>query len=301
MSQTPTRYRSAEEDSARWLGFSYRPGDIVISTRSKSGTTWMQMICALLIFRTPDLPEPLAQLSPWLDWLVVPADDVYARLEAQQHRRFVKTHTPLDGIPLDDRATYLVVARHPLDAAVSLYHQGENIDRARVRELTGQPEPDGPAAGRLPPREWLLEWIDRDADPREDMDSLPGYMWHLSDAWARREAANVELFHYADLSADLDSQMRRLAARLGISVPESVWPELVTAARFAAMRDRARRLAPDPSGVLKDSTAFFRQGRSGSGRQLLTDAELDRYASRVAQLAPPDLLDWLHRAGLAPP
>src|SRR4030095_14686803 len=114
------RYTSPDEDSARWDGFPFRPGDIVISTRSKSGTTWMQMICALLIFRTPDLPAPLSTLSPWLDWLVTPRDEVYARLEAQQHRRFIKTHTPLDGVPLDPRVTYIVVARHTLDMAVSL-------------------------------------------------------------------------------------------------------------------------------------------------------------------------------------
>jgi Sulfotransferase domain len=74
----------------------------------------MQMICALLVFQSPDLPEPLASLSPWLDWLGAPRDEVYGQLAAQQHRRFIKTHTPLDGIPLDARATYVVVARHPL-------------------------------------------------------------------------------------------------------------------------------------------------------------------------------------------
>jgi Sulfotransferase domain len=115
----PVRYRSAEEDSARWIGFPFREGDIVISTRSKTGTTWVQMICALLIFRTPELPEPLGQLSPWLDHLITPREEVYARLASQRHRRFVKTHTPLDGIPLDPRATYIVTARHPLDMAVS--------------------------------------------------------------------------------------------------------------------------------------------------------------------------------------
>ena len=99
------------------------------------------MICALLIFRTPQLPAPLAQLSPWLDHLIVPPEQVYARLTAQDHRRFIKTHTPLDGILLDSRATYIVTARHPLDMAVSLYHQGDNIDRVRLRQLTGQPEP----------------------------------------------------------------------------------------------------------------------------------------------------------------
>lgn len=52
------RYRSTDEDSARWQGFSFREGDIVISTRSKHGTTWMQMILLLLIHRRPHLPPP---------------------------------------------------------------------------------------------------------------------------------------------------------------------------------------------------------------------------------------------------
>ena len=77
----------------------------------------MQMICALLVLQRPDLPAPLWQMSPWLDWLGEPIDDVCAQLEAQQHRRFIKTHTPLDGIPIDSRATYIVVGRHPLDMA----------------------------------------------------------------------------------------------------------------------------------------------------------------------------------------
>lgn len=113
MPERPVRYRSDDEDSDRWTDFVFRPGDIVISTRSKSGTTWMQMICALLIFQTTELPERLNALSPWLDFLGTPKDEAYERLAAQDHRRFIKTHTPLDGIPLDDRVAYIVVARHP--------------------------------------------------------------------------------------------------------------------------------------------------------------------------------------------
>jgi aryl sulfotransferase len=297
MPEPPVRYRSDEEDSARWAGFPFRPGDIVISTRSKSGTTWLQMICALLVFQTPDLPAPLPRLSPWLDWLVIPRDEIYARLSAQDHRRFIKTHTPLDGIPLDPGATYIVVGRHPLDMAVSLYHQGDNINRARVRQLTGQPEPDRPPPPRPPVREWLLRWIGRDARPQQEMDSLPGVMWHLSDAWARRDEPNVVLVHYDDLSADLDGEMRRLAARLGITVPGKTWASLVQAATFGQMRAAASRVSPDPGDVLNDPAAFFRRGRSGAGRELLTPDELARYYARAAQLAPPGLLSWLHRAG----
>jgi aryl sulfotransferase len=83
----------------------------------------------------PEAPAPLAHLSPWLDWLVMPLDTVLDRLAAQTHRRFIKTHTPLDGVPISPLATYIVVARHPLDAAVSLYHQGSNMNRERLREL----------------------------------------------------------------------------------------------------------------------------------------------------------------------
>jgi aryl sulfotransferase len=292
---TPVRYRSDDEDSARWLDFAFRPGDIVLSTRSKSGTTWMQMICAVLVLGTADLPAPLPDLSPWLDWLVVPQQQVYDRLAAQQHRRFIKTHTPLDGVPLDARVAYIVVARHPLDMAVSLYHQGDNIDRARLRQLTGAPPPSGPEPARRPLHPWLLDWIAVDRDPRRALDSLPGVMWHLRDAWQRRHEPNVLLVHYDDLRSDLDSEMHRIAAWLDIDVPADLWPGLVQAATFDRMRQRAGDLAPDSGGVLKDSRAFFRTGRSGAGRDVLSAEELSSYHERAARLAPSDLLAWLHR------
>lgn len=290
----PVRYRSPEEDSVRWIGFPFRQGDIVISTRSKSGTTWVQMICALLIFQTPELPAPLGQLSPWLDHLTRTCDEVYAQLDAQSHRRFIKTHTPLDGIPFDPAVTYIVTARHPLDMAVSLYRQGDNIDRLRLAELTGVPQSPGPRTGRKPLRGWLVDWINHSADPHEELDSLPGVMWHLSGAWARRGEPNVVLVHYDDLSLDLEGQMRRLADHLGIPIPEPNWPALVQAATFEQMRARANQLVPAPD-ILKSNAAFFYRGRSGARHEVLSDKEIARYYERAAQMAPPDMLAWLHR------
>jgi aryl sulfotransferase len=298
MSMIPVRYRSPDEDSGRWKGFPFRQGDIIISARSKSGTTWVQMICALLVFQAPDLPAPLSELSPWLDSLITPLPEVRERLEAQRHRRFIKTHTPLDGLPIDARATYIVAARHPLDMAVSLYHQGENLDRVRIRQLTGQPEPIRPPKPRTPLHEWLLDWIDNDASPREEMDSLPGVMWHLSDAWRRRREPNIVLVHYNDLLTDLEGQMRRIALLLGVEVPEHLWPVLVDAATFSSMSSRAEELAPDASGILKSPAAFFRRGTSGSGRDLLNDSELAHYSDRVDRMGPADLLTWLHRGSI---
>jgi hypothetical protein len=270
----------------------------VISTRSKTGTTWVQMICALLIFQKPSLDAPVGWYSPWLDRLTHPKEEIFARLAAQQHRRFIKTHSPLDGVPIDPRATYIVVGRHPLDSAVSLYYQGQNINRARQRELTeevtGQPMPAHADRPRKPVREWLLDWIDNQASPQQEMDSIRGVFWHDGDAWARRSAPNVVLLHYAELSADLDGQMRQLATRLGISVPDRTWPDLVEGATFASMREQAETITGGGQ-ILNSAAAFFRRGTSGAGRELLTEDELAHYYARAAELAPADMLEWLHR------
>src|SRR5215213_4758210 len=134
--QTPrTRYRAIVADSGRWDGFAFRPGDIIISTPPKSGTTWTQMLCALLIFDGPAFPAPLGDLSPWLDMSIRPLAEVTAALAAQTHRRFIKTHTPLDGLPLHADVTYLVVGRDPRDVAISREKHAANMDFARFLEL----------------------------------------------------------------------------------------------------------------------------------------------------------------------
>jgi hypothetical protein len=89
--------------------------------------------------------------------------------------------------------------------------------------------------------------------------------------------------------------MRRIATLLGTDVAEDEWPALVQAATFDSMKAAARSVVPDRSGVLKNPGAFFRRGRSGAGREVLSTGELERYHARARELAPPDLLAWLHR------
>jgi aryl sulfotransferase len=267
-------YRTPEDDSTRWHDFPFRPGDIVVSTSHKCGTTWTQTICALLVFQEPDLPGSLADLSPWLDQSLLPVGEVYARLSAQRHRRVIKTHTPLDGLPLDPRVSYIVVGRDPLDVCISRFRFCNEEPALRVE---------------MSERDWLLQWIDRDD---WEPDSLNRLMWHISDAWTRRDEPNVILTHYADLSADLGAEMRRLAARLAITVPDDTWPELSEAATFRRMRARSEQLIPCGVDPVKN---FFRSGRSGAGRTLLTAKEYAGYRERIADLAPSDLANWLAR------
>jgi aryl sulfotransferase len=283
---------------ARWASFPFRKGDIVISTPPKSGTTWMQMICALLIFQTPQLSAPIPQLSGWVDWHHTPRDEAFARLAAYKHRRFIKTHAPLSAMVVDPRVSYIVMGRNLLDLAVSLYHHNINMETNPVDPGT-RPRPAQPGRDphQMTEREWLLHWID-DAPPPGHPDepfSLPHLASQLSDSWSRRDEPNIVLVHYEDLSADLEGQMRRLAGRLGITIPEEKWPELVHAATFDQMRASADRLTPFPGLNSHGNQAFFRKGTSGGGRALLAEDELTYFYQRAAKLISPDLLAWLHR------
>jgi aryl sulfotransferase len=287
----------ASEDNERWDGFEHRAGDIVISTRTKCGTTWMQMICALLVFQDPDLPAPLAEISPWLDWDVEPLATVTDRLAAQTRRRIIKTHTPLDGIPIHPDVTYIVVGRHPLDVAVSLHHHRANLDRARIAELTRTP------LGFPPPEtlpRWFREWAGGEVPPEVQLDTLRGLVHHVRDAIEPRPDADVVLVHYRDLADDLEGQMRSLASRLGIAVPDATWPALIDAASFGSMKRSATKHAPDRLGIIRDADAFFRGGRTGDGLAAFSSDELAFYGSRVRELADPDLVRWLEHGGPPP-
>ncbi len=290
LTQAPRRYKSPQQDSARWDDFPLREGDIVVSSPAKAGTTWVQMICALLVFQTPELPKPLSALSPWLDQLFTPQDQMYAQLAEQEHRRVIKTHVPLDGLPLDPRVSYLVVNRHPLDRALSMYHQVANVRAEWLRAFNSDQDSEK-YSGRA--REYLLNWCRAGESDGWEQDVAAAELHHPLDAWNRRDEPNVRLLHYEDLCADLEGQMAALAEWLGITVDPAVWPELVRAATFDEMKGRAEHLAPDKE-ILADPAEFFRSGRSGGARGVLTDADLDAYHERVGALAPKPFLDWLH-------
>jgi len=299
------QYKSVVANSERWDGFRFRDDDIVISTPAKCGTTWMQMLCALAIFQTPDLPGRLTELSPWLDMQTAPRDEVVAALDAQQHRRFIKTHTPLDGLPFDERVTYICVGRDPRDVAVSWDNHFENINlevflgaRAAAVGLDDLAEvmADGPPIPSADPRERFWEWVDSDRPPGAGDSTLRATLEHLATFWDVRGEPNVVLFHYTDLKADLDGEFRRLASALSIDLDESKVSDLVTAAGFEQMRGRAEQLAPEvkTDGFWNDTSRFFHVGGSGQWQAYMGPEDAKRYEARVAELATDELAAWAH-------
>src|SRR3954451_9134777 len=247
------RYRGRTSDSARWERFTFRDDDVVISTPSKCGTTWMQNIVGMLLLDRTDLGAPISELSPWLDMLLRSDDEVFGVFDAQTHRRWIKTHTPLDGVPMHPTVTYITVIRHPLDVAMSDRDHSVNQDVERFRQLreavVGELDPVLAATWPTPPEdatEYLRWFIDNDLPPSgSGPNGLADFCDQARTYWDRRHFPNVRLFHYQDLRTDLDGEMRRVARALGVAVDDQRWPEFVDAATLQSMRARAATTAPE--------------------------------------------------------
>jgi hypothetical protein len=298
------RYRSFIFDSARWDGFALRPDDVIVTTPAKAGTTWTQMICVSLILGPPPWSGSLAEISPWLEMNVEPVADVHTRLAAQEHRRVIKTHTPLDGLPTSPGVRYICVGRDPRDVGLSWDGHIQNTDMERTvtarisavgtddfDELGIDPTNPPPPPPEDPTERFRL-FVDNDELALHG-GSLLGFAHHIGRAWAARNRDDVLLLHYADLRANRSAEMRRIAAFLGIHLDDDEWPALVEAAGLDAMRARADELAPAvSSNIWNDNQKFFAQGRLG-GWQSLPAEVLEHYDQRATELFAPELRQWL--------
>ena len=141
-------FQSAAIDSTYWNDFAFRDDDIIIGTYAKSGTTWVQQIVPQLIFNGEE-GLPVAKMSPWLDFRLPPLEEKLPGIEAQEHRRFIKTHLPVDALVFSQAAKYIYIARDGRDVVWSFYnhhyymndiflrrHKGPTISRPLVGTAT---------------------------------------------------------------------------------------------------------------------------------------------------------------------
>jgi len=287
-------YRNHHLDSTRWEGFVPRDDDIVVTTAYKAGTTWTQRILASLILGPT--PLELTGASPWIDARFLgPIEPILASLEAQTHRRFVKSHLAADGLPYLPQVKYLVVGRDTRDVFMSLWnHYSGYTDTAYA--LFNDADRPGPELPRAPasPRELWPRWISEGWFEWEP-DGWPfwSHHHHLSTWWQSRNADNIMFVHYGDLSTDTRGEIQRIAEFLGIEVPEESWPSLLRSVTLETMRTEAQRAGDTSSLVFEGGAArFFFQGRNGRWRDVLDEADLAMYDAAAAQLDP-SLRKWL--------
>lgn len=291
VARPPTReYRSPVWDNRRWQHFLHRPGDVFVCTPPKCGTTWMQTIVATLFFPDGDAPGSVLTIAPWLDARFDPIEDIVARLDAQRHRRSIKTHTPADGIPWYADASYIVVGRDGRDAFMSFVNHVRNMRPDVVAALIASAIEEGIEPAPRPSPEdlhaFFASWLESGT-----------FFEHIGSYWARRDEPNLLFVHYDDLKADLAGEMRRVAAFLGIEIATDRWPALVERCTFASMRARGDEIGEFDRYFVGGAETFLYKGTNGRWRDVLTNDELAAYQRAVAELLPADAARWLAGRG----
>lgn len=299
LTRAPVReIRSWYCDSRHWDGYQPRAGDVVIATPPKVGTTWTQQIVNLLIFQSVE-PRPVNQLSPWIDnRFRGPVEAMLETIEAQTHRRFLKSHLPLDGLPIYDEVRYIHVARGGRDACMSyLNHINAYVPAAWARlDAAGLADPLIGRSVPRPPRtarEFFHHWMLRGEDSAGTMMSESFFDIERS-FWAGRDRSNLLLVHYNDLKADLRGEMERIADFLNIEVAEALWPDLVDAATFDSMkRDGAALLPGMEFGFEGGVETFLNKGTNDRWQAVLSEEDNVLYAQRLDEELSPGLKAWL--------
>lgn len=74
-----------------------------------------------------------------MDLRLPPKEVKFAALEAQTHRRVIKTHLPVDALRMSPDAKYVYVARDGRDVAWSLYNHYANANDDWYRAINDTP------------------------------------------------------------------------------------------------------------------------------------------------------------------
>lgn len=288
----PTKTRELHNhhfDSTIWNDFKFRDDDIIIATYAKSGTTWMQQIVAQMLFGG-DPTLPVAEMSPWLDLRVPPKEIKLPQVEAQTHRRMLKTHLPVDALVFSPRAKYVYIARDARDVVWSMYNHHANANAHWYAALNDSPGRVGPPIAPPPAdiRQYWHDWLKQDGHP----------FWPFWDSlrswWQIRALPNVLFVHFNALKRDMPGEMQRIAAFLDIPIDEARWPDIVSYCSFDWMKQNAAISVP-LGGAFWDGGAatFINKGVNGRWTDTLSPEESMEYEARAERELGKDCARWL--------
>ena len=285
-------YQNHTLDSTRWEHYSPRQDDIVVATAGKSGTTWVQIIVMHLIFQDLQV-RPINETSPWYEVRFRDFEEIQSTLERQSHRRVIKTHLPLDGLPYYEQVKYIVVGRDARDVFMSWWNFyggfGDEILESINGRWAGTPMPRCPNNIHDFWRDWIGKgWFDWETEGYPFWSNLR----HVQTWWDFKHLPNILFVHYSDLLAGLEPEVQRIADYLAIDLTPEMRSRIAGAVTFNTVKQNEDQLGR--------GGGFFHKGTNGRWRNVLSQQELKQYREAAARELTPACAHWLENGRLQP-
>lgn len=265
----------------------HQSGIVWIASYPKSGNTWARALLHNLVrLRNGESGEQdineMARFSTWeLDkkryahFLGYEPDNAVHRREIAAtrdavHRQiadslqglvFIKTHNSLmkdRGHPTINFAVTagaVYVVRNPLDIAISYaHHAGSSVDAAIERMSAANAETDG-----------------SDIAVYEVHGSWSQHVW----SWTRNPHRALHVVRYEDMLADPQKTFAAMARHLHLTSTRRHVARAIERSSFARLRAQEKEKGFRERPPHADQN-FFREGRAGQWKQVLTPAQVDR-------------------------
>ena len=204
--------------------FALEAGDVAICTFPKCGTTWMQQV-VLLLLAGGDLAkaERPTRQAPWIERFV--SVKGRPRLNLLAKPRVFKSHTQPQLAPWHcNNGKVIVVARNPLDAAVSAFHHAKSL----------------PESLRMSDAVTFADFAGAWREGKATFGGGSWWDWHAR--WYRatyqRRTDQVLWVWYEDMVKDLAKEVRGVAEFLGVDASDVVVDATVAASSFDSMKQR---------------------------------------------------------------
>lgn len=249
----------------------YRPDDVLVVSYPKSGTTWLEQLCLLLLakgdltqlvgaankntyspktvpLRGKIWPEACIEQDPKSEAQGAEFASIsWTEFDDAPSPRVIKSHAPTELIlgmceplPLPRGTKLIIVSRNPLDACCSRFYHAFNPSKLGWDFAA-----------------WAAVWLSGNTTYGD------WFSW-VRDWWARARAHPDQILwvQYEDMKADPVKEATRASKFLcGGDDPDPLWLQrVVELSSFGDMKDQARRQGGDNhlrKGVVGDWEAHF--------------------------------------------
>nr|XP_033816064.1 sulfotransferase 1 family member D1-like isoform X1 [Geotrypetes seraphini]XP_033816065.1 sulfotransferase 1 family member D1-like isoform X1 [Geotrypetes seraphini]XP_033816066.1 sulfotransferase 1 family member D1-like isoform X1 [Geotrypetes seraphini] len=235
--------------------FQARPGDVLIATYPKSGTTWIQEIVEM-ICHNGDLEKcqhaPIYERIPFIELLQCMPPDAET-VNAMPSPRYLKTHLPYQLVPPSfwkHNCKVIYLARNARDAATSYYYFDH---MAKIH-----PEPGS--------------W---DQYLQRFMNGNVGWgSWydHVKGFWEEKDKHDMLYLFYEDIKQNSISEIQKVMWFLGKDLPDATLEKIAHCTSFSQMKNNAMaNYSTFPKEMMDQSQyTFMRKGQVGDWKNLFT-------------------------------
>ncbi|XP_068105099.1 sulfotransferase 1C1-like [Hyperolius riggenbachi] len=261
----------SEAIAANWdeiYNFQARPGDVLIATYPKSGTTWMQEIVDLVVHDGDEQicqRGPIFERIPFIEFSHVMKPGM-EEINAMPSPRILKTHLPVQLVPPSfwrHKCKVIYVARNAKDTLTSYFHFDKHVGI--------HPDPE-------PFEEYVRRFMKGDV-------GWGSWYDHVKDFWEARDKHNILYTFYEDIKKNPQQEIRKVAKFLGKELSEDVLNKIAKLTTFEVMKTNPMANA---SGFPKELVAqsekcFMRKGKVGDWKTLFSAQQLEIFEADYKQ------------------